>query len=276
MPKTLPLILATGTITLFTADLDGQPILTQPVWMGARAEGLQLSAEISEVEASRSGAPFDEYAQLSELHEIAIDRIWVLPLGPEAGPGAERFVDYDLTRGRYVMKVFWIDERSGLWHERIYYGVQAKRYGLQSNGVIQFGSNQVFRAQYFLPGRGSSGNDGSLTPETPVAFEMPVLFSHDEALVNGDYFIGTYQFAAPVRIGLTKVIGQAGGSPIVLTLEIAGVLSAHTLTLPGGSGEVSDSETFAVDVMANQTLRWKVTSGSGADRVGITMRIQEL
>lgn len=279
MGNTLPLILATGRLSLFAADVNGQPILTQPIWMGARAEGLRLDADIEEVPATPSGAIHDEFAQLSEQHEIAIERIWVLPLGAEAGPGAARFVDYDFKRGRYVMQVFGLDERTGLWHERTYYNVQAKRYGLRSNGVMQFGSDQIFRAGYFTVNHGSSGSSGTLTPAAPSGFEQPLLFTHDDPLPQDEYFIGFYQFPTAVRIGFTKAIALASqASPTVLTLEIAGVLTPYTLTLPPGFAgeEVSDENTFNLDVQAHASIRWKITSapGSGlAEYAGITMRV---
>src|SRR4051812_8588826 len=106
MPTTVPLLLVEGTLSLFAADLNGQPILTRPIWMGARVEGINLTAEITETEATPSGAAHDDFQQLSEAHDISIDRIWVLPFGPEAGAGAVRMVDYDLSRGRYVMQVY--------------------------------------------------------------------------------------------------------------------------------------------------------------------------
>lgn len=279
MPKSLPLILAEGTLSLFVADASGQPILTQPVWFGARAEGLELSAEIAEIEATPSGAVYDQFAQLSELHEISIERIWVLPIGPESGPGAVKMVDYDLRRGQYVMQVFGIDPKTGLWHQRTYYGVQAKRYGLKSNGVTYFGANQAFRAKSFTTSHGTSSTDGTIVPVEETGPEFPLLFTHDDPLVNGDYFIGCYQFSVGVTVGFTKAIGQAGpGGDTIMTLELGGTLGAQTLTLPSGSGEVSDSATFNVAVPANTTIRWKITTAPGsaqAEYAGITMRVKE-
>jgi len=280
MPKSIPLRLVEATITMFVQDINGQPILTQPVWIGARAEGLELAAEITETEATPSGSVYDQHAQLSEQHQITIDRIWVLPFGPEAGAGAVRLTDYSLTRGQFVMQIHGLDERTGIWHDRVYYGVQAKRYDLRSVAVDrQFGSNQIFRALYYIPGSGTSNSSGTLTPVASSAFEQPLLFTHDDPVLEDNYFIGYYQFSVPVTIGLTKAIASASQvTPTVLTLEIAGVLTSTTLTLPAGSvgEEVSDEQTFAVSVQAHASIRWKVTSAPGnAEYASVTMRIQE-
>jgi hypothetical protein len=280
MPKTLPLVLGRATISLFAADSDGLAILTQPIWVGARAEGLELSSEITEQDATPSGEAYDQFAQLSELHEIKIDRIWVLPIGDGSGPGAVPFKDYDLRRGQYVMQIFGIDEKTGIWHQRTYLGVQARRYDLRSNGQDYFGSNQLFRAKSFTTTGGTSTPDGTLTPVTPSSSVIiPLLFTHDDPLINGDYFIGTYQFDSAVTIGFAKIIGEtSAGSDTVATLEINGSLTANTLTLTAGSGEQSDSDTFSVSVPAGHTIRWKVTSAPGSGRaefVGITMNVTQ-
>lgn len=281
MPTTIPLILAEATITLFATDINGNPILTRPIWVGARAENLQLVGDLQEVEASPTGAAFDEYAQLSEAHEITIERIWVLPVGPEAGPGASRMVDFQLQRGFFVMQIFGIEHKTGLWHQRTYYGVQTKRYGLRSQGVSYFGSDQVFRAQRYVQAKGSSGSSGTLTPIVGTGFEQPLLFTHDDPVPNGDYFIGFYQFSNDVVIGFTKAIANASQvSPTLLTLEIAGALTGNTLTLPASSPgtSVSASATFNVTVPAHSSIRWKVTSAPGSGLAvfaGITMVVKE-
>jgi hypothetical protein len=275
MPKTISLLLVEATLSLYPADVSGQPILTHPIWMGARAEGLELGGEIAEIEATPSGAAYDQFAQLSELHEISIERLWVLPTGTEAGPGAVTGGDYDLTRGQYVLHVFGLERFTGIWHRRTYYGVQAKRYGLRSNGIINFGSNQTFRAQYYVSGGGSSGQTGELVPDTATNPDQALLFTHDDPCVAQDYCIGFYQFSQAVLIGFTKAIAQAA-SATVLTLEINGALTAHTLTLPGGSGSVDDSDTFNVTVPANQSIRWKITTAGGAEYCGVTMNVQEV
>lgn len=282
MSKTLPFLLVEAKISLFVADAAGQPILTKPVWVGARAENVELNAEITDVDATPSGAAYDQYAQLSEGHEISIERIWVLPLGANAGPGAAALTDFDLARGRFVMQVFWLDRKTRLWHQRTYYGVQAKRYGLRSNGILHFGSSQVFRAQYFTRSSGTSSSTGALTPLPAGGVEHALLFTHDDPLIEGDYFTGFYQFSKQLTVGFTKAIcaKPSVGTDTTIALEVNGAVTAHELTLPQytAPGEVSDSETLNVIVPAGQSLRWKVMSAPGstwAEYAGVTMMVTE-
>ncbi len=266
--RTIPtFVLARATVSLYPADVAGNPVRSQPIWAGARQEGLRIPREIEELQDTPTGAAYDEFVQTSELSEIHIDRVWVQN---KAALG-----DYDFRRGRFVMEIQDRDPVSGIWGRWTGYGCQAKAYEKRSNGVTYLVTSQVWRAQRWKFQTGRTGETGEEIAAESSAFEQACLFTHDDPVATGDRLIGAYQFPVAVRVGFAKVIAQAAGSPVTLALEIAGVASAHTLTIPGGSGEVTDDDTFDVDVDANQLLRWKVTSGSGAALVGLTLMVQE-
>ena len=265
--NTLPLILHQATLTLYQADSNGDPILAQIVWMGARAEGVELMQEIAEVESTPSGASYPEYEPVFEENEIRIARIWVLP--------QDTLADYELSRNKHVMVIHGIDRRTGIWHRRTYYNVRGRRYDLRSNGIVHFGSDQVFRASHFVSTAGNTGDSGEELPVTPSDLdEFPILFTHDDALATGNYFLGVYQFAGAVTIGLCRAVGQGGASGTTLTLEVNGTLTAHTITLGAGPGEVTGSVTPSLAVSAGQTIRWKVTAGPGdAELAAVTCAV---
>lgn len=267
-PLTIPtFVLARATLSLYPADSQGNPIRSQNVWVGARQEGLRIPREIAELEDTPTGSVYDEYVQGGESSELSIERVWCQP--------KKELYEYDFTRGKFVMEIFDRDPVSGVWVRWTAYGCQARRYEKRSLGILYLLSDQVWRVQRWKFQSGRTGSTGEEVPVTSTAPEQALLFTHDDALVGGDYFIACYQFSTAVTVGFVKAIGQAAAEPNVLTLEIDGVLSAYTLTLPSGSGEVSDSDTLTLEVDPDQTLRWKVTSGAGAEKVGITMMIQE-
>lgn len=272
--RTIPLILAHATLTLYHADAAGNPILSEPVWMGARVEELELLQEIEELETTPSGAIHPEFTQGFESHEIRIGRIWVLSSRP-AGR------DYQMSRGQFVMIIFGEERSTGIWHKRTYYGVQARRYDLRSRGVMHFGADQSFRAKYLIPDHGINSPSGSVAGGCT---EQPILFIHEFPLLAPGYLIGVCQLPIKAQITTAKAIAFAGQTmPTVLTLEIDGTLSPHVLTLPAGevNEEVAASTTLNLTVDANTLLRWKATDGPNAaedavSMIGLTMNVKEM
>ncbi len=284
MSATIPLVLASATISLYPADVFGNAILTYPVWIGARAEGVTLDAEIQEVESTPSGAETDEYEQVSESHEINIERIWVLPKGPNGNPGGVLGRDYELPRGKFVMIIYGEDKlRTGIYHQRTYYYVTPKRYGLRSQGIMEFGANQVFRARYFEATGGVNGQP--VMPQVFAGGDQPLLFLHDGPLADNVYLLGEYIFPSAVRV--TKAKGVALASQVTateLTLEIDGVLTEQVIVLPVGyeGEEVSfEIEDLNLIVNAYRKIRWKTTlaPASGGDQalsVSVTVNVDHV
>ena len=280
MSKNVSLLLAHATLALYPQDTSGQPILSNPVWFGARAENVRLGGELDEIESTPSGAWSLEYEQTDEQYEIAIERIWVVPTGFVTAQGiAPASRDFQLKRGRYVLVVQAEHRKTGIWIKRTYYGVTAKRYDLASQGVLHFGANQVFRAQFVISESGSSPAPGFSAPAPPSEYDQPLGFAHESALVVGTYFVGAYQFGYAVTLGFTKAIAFASQvTPTTVALEVNGVVTGNSLVIPTGSigQEVSVSATFSGLVSANQLMRWKVIAGPGsglASVAGVTMNV---
>lgn len=276
--KEVSLVLAHATLSLYHADANGNPILSSPIWMGARTEEVELNQSIEEIPSTPSGALHVETEHGFEHHEIRISRMWVLPT-----KASERGLDYAMPRGpRHVLVVYGEDRATGIWHKRTYYGVSAQIYNLRSLGVLNFGANQSFRAQYFLSDGGGADSSGQPISTTSIC-EFPVGFTHEPPLVINEYLIGVYQFPFRTKIKLAKAIAFASQTAAtIVTLEVAGVLSAHSLTLPAGAvnQEVSASATLNLVVEPNQALRWKCTSGPGnppdaCSMAGLTMNMHE-
>lgn len=283
MPNTIPWVLAEGVLTLYLADALGNPV--QEVWMGARVEGLEASGNIEEIESTPSGAAYDEFEQLGESHEIRIDRIWVVRAGDRA--------DFRAQRGRYAMVIYHEDRVTGVWQRRTYYFVTTKQLNLKSNGLMEYAENQSFRARYFIGEDGRLAEGAASTPgyapesggSVSSVVEQPLLFTHGGVMIAPDYFAGFYRFASSaVRVTWAKVMARAPQTTAtVITLEVNGILSSVTLTIPVGAVnvEVSASGSFSLDVPAGSDLRWKIVSGpSTVEEAGwcaaVSMNVREV
>jgi len=117
-----------------------------------------------------------------------------------------------------------------------------------------------------------------------VALESPVTtvgcsYYREETLIVGEYLLGSHDWACGVTILSARVTSLAPtGTPVVLTLEVNGVLTAQTLTIPAGSGEVVASAAYNVAVPPGQVVRWKVTSApdpeNSAWKVFLTLTVR--
>lgn len=272
MPKTIPHVLSAATVSVYPQDAAGAPILAQPVWIGARIENCHLEQDAEEFESTPTGAVELEYEPGHQRHEIRFERVWVVP--------GDTRRDFRMDRGRYVMVVQWKNATGRTWNRRTYYGVTPKKYALAAQSQAWFGADQIFRARYFIAEQGAVGSAGELLPTAPVLTpELPILFTHDDPLVANAYLLGAYQFGGAVNLGFVKALAQGGtGGNAVLTLEINGSLTVHTLTLAAGTGEVSASATLNVNVPASQPIRWKITTAPASNApslLGVTQILVE-
>lgn len=266
--RTIPLTISQATLTLYVADANGDPLLSAPVWMGSRAEGIELDDQYNEVESTPTCASYPEHEMMGEYHEIRIERIWAIPV--------DTFRDYLLTRQGYVMVIEWRDEVTGTWQRRTYYGVKGRTYNFKSTDWRRqhLLTNQAFRARSMTTEGGMTGDDGEELPVTAAEpAEQALAFAFDDAIASGDYLLDIYQFGNPVTIGFAKVIGQGDGGGVTLQLELGGVLQSASLILASGAGEQSDDDTFIIVVPANTPMRWKATAGGGAALIGLTMNV---
>lgn len=256
-------ILGEATISLYPASPVGDAVVGSPVWMGGCAEGLKMSSRLEGVKLFNSGDRFKRTHHTDERHEIAIDRLWVLPRSPMR--------DYRLERNQmYALEIIWVDPTES-WFKRVYFGVTGVSYDVASQGVMQFMANQVFDAERIAPDAGQfyyRSGAGVYTPAAP-AQETPVLYAHDGALLAGDpleaYLVGHYRWATDVGVTRVSLRGRAGqGVASVFALELGGVTTGTTITMAAGAVNaevVVESTPSGLTIPANTTARWKCVSG---------------
>lgn len=272
MSRPVPLILNEATITLYPADPSGAALLSGAVWAGGCAEQLSLTQDVREVDVTGSAARFPEVILIPGLHEIKLSRLWVLRLSD-----LEDF-HIDLAQS-YVMVVLWEEATRDTWYKRTYYGVRPRGHGMESQGVMQFYADQRFSAQRYVAASGY----GAYVPSPVVANDLEhVFFSHAGALADGSYFLGHFTWPVDKAAVSAKVIASAPvGTPTVLALEVDGVLSGTTLTLPAGilGAEVSaEVDLTGLTIAANEQIRWQVVSGPAvpADQATVAAIVMEV
>lgn len=92
-------------------------------------------------------------------------------------------------------------------------------------------------------------------------------FTREAVFTVGKYLLGRFQWPMGVELLNAEIVCLAPQATTILTLEVDGVLSAQTITLP--SGVVGTEITAGADlahlaVPSESALRWKITSGPAA------------
>jgi hypothetical protein len=193
---------------------------------------------------------------------------------------------------RFALEIVWWSE--GYWYRRWYWGVTARSAAWDSLRTLHFGARQSWRAERFteeggyipqpiyIPpppiGSGGSGGPGGTggsggstsggTVPPPVTTPLPdqeqcVGFFHEAPLLTGAYLLGRYRWPTAVRLTGAQVVALAPqSSPVVLALEVGGVLTGETLTIPVGdaNNEVTAQCPINRTVPALTDVRWKVVS----------------
>lgn len=252
----LPLLLREAVISLYPADAQGNPIISAPVWAGVCANGLRLGLRWNETLSFSSGDRYKTAHHEDEEHAIEIDRTWIIrTASPGEASGPER-------NGRYVLEIVWNDLLQKIWHKRVYFGVTGRSSDLNSDGPRAHGNPQVFRAQYFTA-TGGTGAAGVYTAVTPDAGEQLSGFFGEDPILAGTYLLGHYRWSEARRLTAARWACWSPQADTVLGLEVNGVLTGVTLTLPAGTAntDAQGSATFSVAVAAGADVRWKVVSG---------------
>lgn len=253
-----------ASLSLYAAAADGSPLSDEPLFLGACEEGLELPVGYDTIVLRPTGALYPERYHARRPLQVLVRRLWVMAAGDleDFSPGFNQ---------RYVLDIVWQDPRKNLWHRRAYYGVTADEWNLSSNGIMQFAGEQIFHAQRYV----SSSGTGTYAPATPTADagELQLPFFQPGVVVADDYFLGHYSLRAAHTFTAARAIAQAGaGTDTVLALEVSGVLTGDTLTLPAGSGEVAVSAVLDQTISPGQLIRWKCASGPGlAEAAAIVM-----
>jgi hypothetical protein len=251
----IPFFLHEAVISLYPASADGTLLVAAPVWSGSLANGLRLRMSLDEVTIHASGAAHPRTNHIGEQHGIEIERSWLLRKADVRDFVPER-------NQQYALDIVW--EVDGYWHRRIYYGVTGQTVSWDSDGTNRFVNSQVFHANYFTQTGGPGDPESVFTPQ-PLTDAEPVAFFRELPFITGEYLLGHYRWAAAVTLGVARLIAWPGqGADTVLTLEVNGVLTAKTITLPAGTANQDATVTTdlgAYAVPAGATVRWKITSG---------------
>ena len=157
-----------ATVSVYPTDAEGNPITSNPVWLGLQAEGIRILDSLEEIEDRPSGVEYPEITHGAERHEVTITRLWevdvplveqpddlrvdlaTLNLGGD--PPAENGLDYQLRPNQdYVVVIVWEDESDRRrFHYRVYYGVTDRSHELDGRTGEGNRSVLAFRAKYFL------------------------------------------------------------------------------------------------------------------------------
>jgi hypothetical protein len=263
-------VLHEATLSLYPAGADHEALLDDAIWWGACANGFRHTESF---QVALSGATGDRYRMarhVDESHEISIDRTWLIP-------GAT-LRDLRLPRhSQFVLVVVWLDREKQIWQRNIFYGVTFTSRSRSSLGVLQFTDDQVLRAQYHRPDSGAA----AYTPVPPAGTEFALPFFQEAGPAVGDYLLGHHRFGGGLYLTRATVTAQRPtGTAQVLTLEVDGVLTAATLTIPAGSGEATVTAGVDLEVAPVAGLRWRVTAGpvaaDAATLIGVNLEVESV
>jgi hypothetical protein len=229
MNNAIVLDLIEAVITLSQAQADGTP--GQAIWSGQVAEGLRVQERWMTVQTKPTGAPYPVNHPLVPTYEIAIDRVWALPL--------DNLIGFQPTAGNYVLQVVWTDEDSGIWHRRTFFGVTISARSFAPRSIeTEFVDEQEFASQYFTADAGSQWTPpGALPPPVAVVYWNGPDAPSGVALYNYDAVNGFVLADGASTSGRATI--AADGSSIIFDGASAPVLvtTASGVTV----GELHDS-----------------------------------
>lgn len=218
MSNQLAFTLLEATLTLYLENADGSR--GAAIWSGAPAENFSQAERWLNVETRATGARHPRNHPLVAQYQIAIERVWALPLA--------NLIGFQPTEQRLILEVIWTEEELQRWHRRVYYGVTISARSLRSRDIESgHQDDQEFLAEYFVP---DSGNNS--TVPAPVT-STPAFVIHRGA--NGISTV-IYSYAAGVFTKLSDgslATIAADGSTIQFgTDDPVVVTSADGLTVP--------------------------------------------
>jgi hypothetical protein len=181
---------------------------TEQYWLGGCAQTLRLRKELTEFLSEVPGARYGRTFHVNEAHSIEIENVWLMK--NDAVP----FLMPEIPRNqRLTMVIVWLDEETGFWTKRTYYGVTAREQ-IVSGGPMQ---NLTLRAEYYV----AESGEGEFSLD-PTSGAMAVLY------VDGESRIALYSYAAEVFTALaTEWIPSLAEITVVadsVSVKIGGVL----------------------------------------------------
>ena len=218
MLNTIVLNLLEAQVTLYATNADGS--LGAALWSGQAAEHLSVKERWLTVETRPTGAAYPVQHPLIPQYDIAIDRVWALPLSNLTG--------FQPTSQNYILEVIWTEEESQQWHRRMFYGVTiVERSFAPQNIESEFVDGQEFAAQSFLADSGASG----VSPPTVVAVPLVVywsgadgyfpLYNYDSVngfvLADGATVAGHATIATDASSGALSIQFDGTSAPVLVT-----------------------------------------------------------
>lgn len=113
---------------------------------------------------------------------------------------------------------------------------------------------------------------------TGANWPQEILWIQSLALVQGEYLMGDFTCACNLALGIVTLTAFAPQIPVVLQLEVNGVLLGAVLTIPVGTANTEVNATVdltVTNVSQGQKLRWKIISApDAADSASrVTLRV---
>lgn len=113
----------------------------------------------------------------------------------------------------------------------------------------------------------------SLQATPPTQPTQVAGFFLEEPFVVGEYLNGEFWWPQAVALGLADLEGVYGqGAATVLTLEVGGVLTANTITIPAGTANTpveAELNLNGLIIPPNTSVRWKITAGPALPENGM-------
>lgn len=252
--------LAEAQFTLYPTDADGN-VIGASLWFGGFLNKLRATMDFEEVKLRASGDAWATAHQVDQEHVLSFDQTWIVftPTMSDWQPEMNQ---------PYLLQILWVS--GGVWYRRSYYGVTWRTLTMESTETNQFLEQQVVRAQYLVTDSGTlSATGGGAIPAVavPVAdagTPQWLSFFREDALIVDEYLLGFYTWASDMTLLNATVYANAPlGSPMVLGLEVNGVQTGQTLTIPVGAANttVEASVPLSGTIPAGQLVRWQVLSG---------------
>lgn len=202
-------------VVLYRADEQGRST-GEVEWLGGCENKMQIGQGYAEERADRSGDPYARNQQLEEVHTIELEALW---LSRYESAGVIR--NPVLARNqRFVAVLVWIDDETGVWHKRSYFGVEIGELSLSSENEY-FTQRTPMRAGWFVP---QNGRLPEMPGLLPAGGGIVRYFSSGAAVDLFSYDFGTEQFTElSPSAGKFTIAGAGGG--YVLRLLVGGVVA---------------------------------------------------
>jgi len=259
MSDRLPFLLREAQFALYPTDASG--VLQGPaLWFGGFINKLRTAMDYEEVLLKASGDRYSTAHHVDEAHVLSLGQSWII--------FAPTMADWKPVRNQqYQLQLIWTS--GGRWLRRVYSGVTWRTLALESVGTNQLLVDQTLRAQAYNDDGGSLALGTGAQPPATVPAPSPggvqvLAFYREATLIVNEYLLGFYAWTSPVTlVGATVTANAPQGTPMVLGLEVGGVLTGQTLTIPVGTvnTEVTASVALSGVVAPGELVRWQILSG---------------